>query len=329
MPRYVRNTAILAKIEATYAVDPTPTGVANALLVSNMTINPLNANNVSRDLIRPYFGGSEQLIGSANVEVSFDIEFQSSGAVATPTIPAWDSLLQACAFAAGAGTPGSRIEYLLATDYSALKSVTIYYYDDGVLHKLLGARGNFSIKANVGDRPVFSFRFVGIDGGVTSAANPAVTLTAYKTPQVVTDPNTGAVTLGCTYSAAALSGGVEYITAGLEVDLGNDVQYIDLLGTAAASGQTVEITNRDTSGKIMFDLTAANEVTFMASVKAATVQSLGVVHGTTAGYKMIVFLPSVQMINPRKEEKNGRRMIGFDLRVLPTSGNDEIKIIAA
>jgi hypothetical protein len=33
-PRYVRNSAILAKTETTYGTDPTPTGGANAILVS-------------------------------------------------------------------------------------------------------------------------------------------------------------------------------------------------------------------------------------------------------------------------------------------------------
>lgn len=328
MPRYVRNSAILAKIEVTYGTDPTPTGGSNAVLVSNLSVNPLNAQNVDRALIRPYFGGSEQLVGSAYVECSFDVEFQSSGSMTTPTIPAWDSLLQACGYSAGAGTAGSRVEYALVSDYSTFKSVTIYYHDDGVLHKLLGARGTFTIKLGVGERPVYSFRFLGIDGGVTATANPTPTLTAYKTPLVVTDPNTGALTLGCTYATGALSGGTEYISAGLELDLGNDVQYIDLLGTAAAAGQTVEITQRSVTGRVMFDLTAANEVTFMTTVKAATTQSMGLVHGTAAGSKMLVHMPAIQLINPRKEEKNGRRLIGFDLRVLPSSGNDELRIVA-
>ena len=43
MSRLIRNTAILAKIETAYGVDAAPTGAANALLVSNLSINPLNA----------------------------------------------------------------------------------------------------------------------------------------------------------------------------------------------------------------------------------------------------------------------------------------------
>ena len=87
MPRYIRNTVILAKIETTYKTDSAPTGAANALLVSNVTINPLNANNVNRELIRAYFGGSEDLVGTAYLEATFDVEFQSSATLGTA--PAW------------------------------------------------------------------------------------------------------------------------------------------------------------------------------------------------------------------------------------------------
>ena len=327
MTRFVRNSAILAKIEATYGTDPTPVGGTDAILVSNLSVNPLNAQNVPRDLIRPYFGGSEQLVGSASVECSFDVEFQNGGTAGA--LAKWDALLQACGFATGSLlTTPSRVEHLLVTDYSTLKSVTIYYHDDGLLKKILGARGNFSIKLGVGERPVFSFKFIGLDGGETATANPSTTLTGFKTPLVVTDTNTGALTLGCTYATGALSSGTEYIASGLQLDMGNNVQFTDLLGTAAASGQTVDLTQREMSGSVELDLTAANEVTFMTSVKANTTQSMGLVHGTTAGYKMLVFMPAVQLINPKKVDKNGRRMIGFDLRVLPSAGNDEIKIVA-
>lgn len=328
MPRYTRNQVVLLKQETTYGTDPTPTGGTNALLVSNLSISPLNANNVSRDLIRPYFGGSEQLVGSASVECSFDVEFASSGSMTTPTIPAWDAMLQSCGYKAGVGSAGSRVEYDLVTDYSLLKSCTIYYYDDGLLHKVLGAFGTFSVKLGVGERPVFSAKFTGLYGGVTATANATPTLTAFRVPPVVTDPNTSALTLGCTYATGALSGGTEYVSGGLELDLGNGVQFSDLLGTSSLAGQRVDITSREVTGKVQFELTAANEVTFMSNVTTNTTQSLGLVHGTTAGNKMLVYAPSVQLINPRKEDRNGRRMIGFDARFLPSSGNDELKIVA-
>jgi hypothetical protein len=316
MARYTRNAAILAKIESVYGTDPTPSGAANAILVSNLTINPLNANNISRDLIRSYFGGSEQLVGTANVECSFDVELQSSGALGTA--PAWGPLLRACAFAETI-TASTRVEYAPVTN--SVESVTIYYHDDGVLHKLLGARGTVEIKMNISERPMLMFKFTGLDGGISAVANPSTTLTGWKTPAPVTDTNTGDVTLGCTYTTGTLSAGTAYPSRGIEFNIGNDVKFTALLG-----GETVDLTQRDVAGKFMLDLTAANEVSFMATVKANTTQAVGITHGTGAGYVMVVHAPAVQIFNPRKEDVDGRRLIGYDFRAVPVSGNDEIKI---
>lgn len=326
MARYARNSVILLKKETTSGTDAVPTGASNAVLVSNLKANPLNAQNVSRDLIRNYFGGSEQLVGSAYKTIDFDVEFQNGGTAGTAA--SWDEVLQCCGFATGALlTTPSRVEHNIAAP-SAQSSATIYYYDDGSLHKLLYAKGTMKIDLSIGSRPVFSFSFIGLDGGISASANPSTTLTGYKTPPVVSDPNTGALTLGCTYATGALSGGTEYVSSGLTIDFGNAVNFIDLLGTATLPGQTVEINQRETTGKLMVDLTPANEVTFMANVKSNTLQSIGLVHGTTAGLKMMIFMPSVQLVNPTLEEKEGRRMIGYDFRALPISGNDELKIIA-
>ena len=257
----------------------------------------------------------------------FSVEFQGSGTAGT--VAAWDAVLQGCGFLAGnvLATP-ARVEHGLVTDYTTFKGITIYYHDDGALHKLLGSRGTVSFDIGVGNRPLMKFKFTGLDGGLTATANPAVTLTAFKTPLVVTDPNTGALVLGGTYATGAITGGTEYISGGLELDLGNQVKFTDLLGTATASGQSVDLTGREVTGKAMFDLTAANEATFMTNVKTNVTQSIGLVHGTTAGYKMLVFAPKVQLINPSKEDKDGRRLIGYDLRFLPNAGNDEIQIVA-
>jgi hypothetical protein len=320
MTRFVRNTAILAKIETTYGTDSVPTGGANALLISNQTVNPFNANNVDRAIVRPYFGGSEQVPGTAYKEVSFDVEFVGSGSAGVA--PGWGPLLRACAFAETI-TASTRVDYLPITN--GQESVTIYYYDDGVLHKLLGSRGAVKIGAKVGDIPKLSFRFVGLDGGDTAASNPSVTLTGFKTPEVVKDANTGDLLFGCTHSSAgapALASGTAYPSQGIEIDLGLAADFTPLLGN-----ESVDVNDRQASGKFMLDLTAAQEVSFMASVKATTLQSLGLQHGIVAGNKVLMFMPSVQLINPTKGEVNKRRMISYDVRINPSAGNDELRIV--
>ncbi len=316
MSRSPRNTVILAKIEATPGVDAAPVGATDAILVSNQTINPLNATNIDRNILKGFFGGSEQLVGNAFVEASFDVEIAGSGTAGTA--PAWGPLLRACGFAE-AVTAVTRVDYTPIS--TGLECLTIYYYDDGALHKLLMARGDASIKMGSGERPVFSMKFMGIDGGLTAVSNATPTLTAWKTPLAITDPNTGDLTFGCTYATGALTGGTTYPSKGLQMALGNKLAHVPLLG-----GESIDITDHVMTGSCELDLTAAQEVTFMTGVKANTTQSIGLLHGTTAGYKILVHAPKVQLINPKKTEFNGRRLIGYDLRVLPSSGNDDLRI---
>lgn len=322
MTRYVRNTAILAKIESPYGADATPVGATDALLVSDLSINPLNAQNVDRNNIRPYFGASEQLVGTSFVECGFSVELVGSGTAGTA--PAWGKLLRACGFAETI-TAMTRVDYNPVS--SLFESLTIYWYDDGVLHKLLGARGTAQVMLNLADRPMMRYSFTGLYGGVSAAALPSVTLTAFKTPEVVTDTNSGDITWGATHSlmgAPALVGGTVYPSKGLELDLGGSVNFRPLLGK-----ETVEITDRAITGRLSLDLEPAAEVSFLADVRANTVSSLGMTHGTVTGTKTLVFAPKVQRINPVKEDDQGQRLLGYSLRLVPNMGNDELRIVTS
>lgn len=317
MTRYIRNTVILAKPEVTAATDAVPTGAANALLVSDMSITPLDAKNVDRNNIRGFFGANEQLVGTASVKCSFTVELSGSGIAATA--PAWGALLLGCAMAEGLLATPDRVEYTPVS--TALKTLTIYYYDDGVLHKLLGAMGTCTLSAKVGERPALKFEFIGIDGGISAVANATPTLTAWTTPVVMTMANVTDITLGGTYALGAITGGVVYPSTGLELMLGNAMQFTPLL-----SLERVDITNREVTGSTELELTAAQEVAFMATVKANTTQSLALTIGTVTGYQMIIHAPAVQFTNPKKVDLNSTRLIGYDLRAVPVAGNDELRI---
>lgn len=318
MPRYIRNTAILAKPETTAGTDAVPTGAADAVLVSNVTITPLESTNVDRGLTRPYFGGSEQLVAAYYSKVSFDVEVAGSGTAATA--PAWGDLLLGCAQSEALLATPNRVEYTPAS--TGLKTLTLYVYDDGVLHKLIGAMGSVKLSAKVGQIPKFMFEFWGTYAAVSAAAAPALTLTAWKLPPVMNKASTVDVTLGATYATGALTGGTVFPSTGLEMDWGNALQFVQLL-----SSERVDITDRSVTGSVEFDLTAAQEVTAIGDVIAATTQSLAITIGTAAGNKIIVHAPLAQRINPKKSELNGSRLIGFDLRLIPSAGNDETRIV--
>ena len=319
MARYTRNTVILAKVEGTYGTDSTPTG-AEAMLVSKPTITPLRSNNVERDVLVGYLGQREQLVGTYYAECAFDVELVGGGTVGTA--PAWGCLLRACGLAE-TETADTRVDYTPIS--SAFESVTIYWYDAGVRHKVLGARGTVSFKLTSGGIPVMSFSFKGLYVAATATTNATPTLTGFKVPLVVAEPNTGDLTLGGTHStsgAPAISSGTAFPSMGLEVNLNNTVDYIPTLG-----GESVEITQRAPSCSFDLELTAAQEVTAMADVLAGTLTTAGLVHGTAGGYKSLIWLPQVQRINPSKKDQNGKRYIGFDGRLVPSAGNDEFRLV--
>jgi len=318
MPRLIRKTAILAKVEATYGTDSVPTGAANAMLVSNASFN-LSYNNVERNFIRPFFGGSGQLAGTRFVEINFEIELANSGTAGTA--PAWAPVLRACGMAESVLSTPARVEYTPVS--ASFSSVTIYYHLDGVRRVALGCMGNVEIMLNEGAAPMLRFSMVGLDGGRTATADPTVTLTAFRAPQVVSDVNTGDINLGCTYSAGALASGTVYPSRGLSINLQNTVSRKALLG-----GQAVQISDRNVQGSMQLDLTAAQEVTFLSDINANTNTSLGFTHSTGAGVGIILHAPQVQRIDPTDQEYEGDVHMGQSLRFTPTTaGNDELRLV--
>jgi hypothetical protein len=320
MGRSVRNTAILAKLETVEGTDALPTGAANAMLVSDFTPISFDSKNIDRKLVRGYFGAGEQLVGSASLKLSFTVEMAGSGTAGTA--PAFDPLLQSCGMASAALTSPARVEYTPIS--SAIKSLTGYYYDDGTCHKMLGSRGTFSLSAKAGEIPSFKFDFTGLDGGIATGTTTG-TYSAFKTPVPMTKANVIDITVGATYALGAITGGTVYPSTGLDVDIGNTVTFTPML-----SGESVDITDREAKGSFTLDLTAAQEVALMAIVKANTTQSVALTIGTVSGNKWIIFVPCAQFINPKKAELNGKRLISFDFRALPTptgTGNDEIRLV--
>lgn len=320
MARLIKRTVVLVKPEVTSGTDSVPTGAANAIQVMDLSITPLDAKNIDTNYITSWFGGAAQLVGTASVKCSFSVLLAGAGTAATA--PAWGNLLLACANAETTGlTVPNRVEYLPATD--TLKTATIYWYDDGLLHKLLGCFGNVKLSAKSGEAPKLTFDFIGLDGGVSATSNATATLTGWKVPPAVTKANITDVLLGCTYSAGALSGGTSYNSTGLAIDWGNQVAFAPMLTT-----EQVVLTDRNMTGSVSLDLTAAQEVTMMTAVKANTLQGLGFVIGTATGNKIMLHMPQVQLISPKKEDFNGMRLVGFDMRIIPSAGNDELRIVS-
>lgn len=308
MPLLSRKRTILAKTEITYGTDPTPTGTANAILVRNLNITPLNAELASRDLVRPYLGASEQLLASSYVAVDFEVEMAGAGTAGTA--PAYGPLLLACgmsetlvALATATYTPVS----------TAFKSVTIYYNVDGVLHKITGARGNVELNIAAGQIPTFKFSFTGLYNAPTDTAAPTVTYTSFQTPLVANNDNTTG------FSLFSYSG----VLSSLALNLNNAVAFRNLIGL-----EDVLMTDRQVNGTCVIEAPNMAAKDFFSIALANALGALDITHGTTAGNKVQVLSARVDISNPTYQDMNGIQMLQIPLTLVPsTAGNDEISIV--
>lgn len=304
MPLLTRRRTILAKTETTYGVDPTPSGSANAILIRNLNVTPLNAEVVSRDLVRAYLGNSEQLIASKHVQLDFEVEMAGSGTAGTA--PAYNVLLKACGLAEVDGV--SDVVYSPVS--SGFGSATIYFNIDGVLHKVTGARGNVEFTIGARTIPTMKFTFTGIYNAPSDAALPTVDYSAFQTPLAANTSNTTG------FEFFSFAGVLE----SLSLNLGNSINYRSLIGS-----ESVIMTDRMVSGTAVFEAPLTASKDFFAAALASTLGNLTITHGTTAGNKFKIDSTRIDIANPTYTDNNGIHMLSVPFVAVPSSaGNDEI-----
>ena len=316
--RKIRNTVILVKPATVAGADAAPTGAANAVLIQEMSITPLEIEKIANPAMKGFFGASADLMGAASVKIDITVALAGSGAAATP--PAWGKLALGCAMAEGVLTVPDRVEYTPIS--TGLKDVTIYYYDDGVLHKALGAMGNMSLSAKSGGTPSLKYEFTGVAGEISATPNVPQTLSAWKTPVAMIKENVVDMTLGGTYAAGAITGGDVYPSTGLDINLGNKVEFNSNLSIEEA-----DISDREITGSMELQLSAAQEVAMLQKVRSGELVSVALKVGLITGNSILIYGAAGQLSSPKKVEIKGVRYVGFDVKFVPVAGNDELRLV--
>ena len=308
MSLLTRKRVILAKIETTYGVDPTPTGAANAILVRNLNVTPQSTQLVGREIIRPFLGNFEQLEASTHVELDFEVEAAGSGTAGNA--PGYGCLLRACGLSETL-TAGTKVDYKPVS--SGFESVTVYFNVDGVLHKITGARGDVELTINSAQIPVFKFKFVGIYNAPTDTALPTVSYSNFQTPLVANTTNTPSFSFF----------GVSPVLQDLSFQLGNQVDYRTLIGS-----QYVQLTDRKAAGQVTFEANPIATKDWFTTALANGLGALSITHGTTAGNKVVLTSSTVDLLAPGYTDNNGVQMIQTGYVMVPTTaGNDEFTLL--
>ena len=297
---------ICAKAESSYGVDPTIAG-SNAILCRSLDITPLTGDTVSRDLVRGYMGNYESFNANTHVQLTAEVELSASGAAGTA--PAYSNLLLAC------GTDLTTVSSTSNTyaPKATADSSTIYYFVDGQRHKILGARGSFSISLSVSEIPTITFTMVGLYSAPGTSANLTPSYSNQATPVIPNKTNTTAFQLH-TFAGAMQS---------FSFDLNNDVAYRELIGGT----KEVLFTDRKPSGSISIEAPVLSTKDFFAISEAGTLGNLTFQHGQTAGNKVTFTMTKTDLQAPSYSDDNGVTMLNMDYLATPTTaGNDEFSL---
>lgn len=277
---FERLQLMTAKIETVYGSDAGPTGAANAILAQNVRWTPMVAKQVKREHALPFQGARPSLWVGKHVTVTFEVEAKGSGIAGTP--PAIGIFLRAskCAEVIVAGTS---VTYNPVS--SGHESVSIYWYLDGILYKMTGARGTWKYVLNAQGIVVIEFTMTGLFTLPTSQALPTPTLGSQLTqmPQEASTANTPTFTIGA-FSPALRS---------FAFDVRNEVVYRDLV-----RGEGVIIPDSDEY--LQFQIETVGLATYDPYSLAAsgTTQAVNLVHGIGAGKIVTLSIPRFELAPP-------------------------------
>lgn len=307
MSKLMRNVLLLAKLETVVGTDPVPTAGANAILARTIGAQPITAEFADRNNIKAYFGSSGKVQVSNYSTIDFEIELAGSGTAGTA--PAYGPLLQACAFSETIVAVTS-VTYTPIT--TAPKTVTIYYYLDGVRHIMTSCRGNVSFELNSKSIPVMKFKFTGLFNTGTDTALPGgEDYSAFIAPQAVNKVNTPS------WSIHGATGALESAT----FDMSNQVTYRNLIGS-----ESVAMIDRAVTGQARLEMTSIATYAWHEAVRLGTLGALSVVHGVGAGSIITIAAPAVQLTSPSYSDSDGIAMLDVSMDIQPDAGNDEITI---
>jgi hypothetical protein len=314
MALLARKMVILGIIETTYGTDASPTGSANAILVRNPDLTPLNAQTTERGTVRPTLGRELQVHYGEHVQLQFEVELAGGGAA--DTAPGWGELMKACGFAETVNS-GTSVEYDPVS--SGFEAMTLYFFMDGQKHAMTGARGSVSLSVNPDNGfPALTFSFTGLWVDPSSTSNPDPDYSSFQMPKVVSNANTPTFTLH----------GNAHEMLNLSLDMSNEVTYRNVVGD-----ESVEIIDRAPGGSLTIQAPPISSVDYFTKAKDNTLGELSLTHGNTAGNIVEISTPAstgsggVQPLNPSYGERDGIATIEMDLALVPSdTGDDEIKI---
>lgn len=309
MSKSMKKMLLLAVREAVSGTEQVPTAAANAILCRALMPEPITAEQVQRNLIRPYKGNSGSLTVGEHRKLTCEVEIAGSGTAGTA--PAWGPLLEACGFAVTI-TAGQDVVYEPVSDGEP--TLTLYCYLDGTLFKVTGAKGTVSFEMNAKSIPVMKFEFLGEYHAPSEvgAMPVGVDYSKFKQPRTVGKKNTPVFTF---YGLAA---GV----SAFSINIAAAIAWRELINLASATSP-----DRQPTGSVTMEMPKADAKNWAEIVREGTTGACHLVHGTVPGNIVQIDMPQVQCKPFTLQDDASNAMLNMPFDINPDQGDDEIRIV--
>lgn len=306
MSKSMKQILVLAVAQSVRGTPVVPAPGTNAILARATTPSLIDAEFVSRQLIRPYKGTSPQL--AVGVHRTFECEVELAGSGAAGTVPKFDPLLKACGFASTV-TAGTSVVYTPVSSGEPL--LTLYCYLDGILFKMTDTNATLSLEFNAKQIPVMKFKFMGDYSDATDTPLPTgAVYTGFTQPLTVGKDNTPTFNIH----------GVAAACSALTIDLAAQQTYRDIIGFKGAISP-----DRQPTGSATIELDTIASKNWGAAVKNGAQGALQLVHGTAPGNIVQIDAPALQISSaPTIQDQDSVAMLSMNFMLPPAAGNDEL-----
>ena len=309
-PKKTRLRALLAKDEASYGTDSSASGANNAILCTELSIEPIQSDEVTRDLVRSYLGNYDTLLANSRAQVTITVEMAGSGANTKDVPPQYAPLLKSCGLSQAVSS-GTSVTYTPVSETFA--SCTIVYNADGVQHKLTGCRGTFSLSCEVGSIPTITFVMTGLYNAPTDSSMPACTFQKQADPLVFKQGNTSS------FQFQGYSGALNSFS----FEMNNEIVYRELVGGT----KEVMLNNRAPAGTVQIENIPLATKNYFTNATDNVSGNNTFIHGTANGNKLTINMPKANITAPAYSSVDEIDMLDLAYTAVPNTGNDEVSLV--
>jgi hypothetical protein len=310
--KFERNQVLLAKVESTQGVDAEPTAANNAIKSAVISIT-IDGQELTDPTVKGSISAEPRRYTNKTVTLSIPVVLKGSGTAGLP--PEISPLLQCCACKETiVDTSGSEeVNYKPVNTAADMKTSTVYVYKDGLLVKVTGCMGNFSLSSQAGEFAQITFNLQGKFLSATDASNPSS-----PTYQDVDPVEVKAY--GLTFGSYD-----DGIIRDFGFETGNTV--VSRRNLNAPDGlEPYFVTAREPLWNANIEAVAESESSFFDYFDDRTTTAVTFTHGSTAGNKVIFSAPKANYDAPTFSAEDSILMYGLGGQLLENAGQDNFTL---